>query len=138
MKLAKPATTCSLRSVKFVSSIVFALMVAVLPTAGAAHYFCSSNMECAGDASDCLSGDDSCCGETGENAPDCLIAKNVLPEAEHPYSGKFLNIQVDFPVVIRLIGDEIPVVQVREVNHETQHVPGSLRRLYIDQRRLLI
>lgn len=113
-------------------------MVAVLPMAGASHYICSTNMDCEGDASECLSGDDSCCGETGENAPDCLIAKNILPEAEHAKSGKFLNIPVDFPDVIRLISDKITVIRFHRVNHQTQWAPGSLRRLYLDQQRLLI
>ncbi|MEY3395069.1 MAG: hypothetical protein RL346_1305 [Verrucomicrobiota bacterium] len=113
-------------------------MLAVLPTAGASRYICSANMACAGDASSCLSGDDSCCGESGGENPDCLIAKHVLPDAEHPNSLKFSHIQTDIPVMTRAVIDEIPRIRLLQVNDDSRIAPDRLRRLYIDQQRLLI
>ncbi len=138
MRLAKRAAVCSLNPVRFFASIVFVLMAVVLPMAGATHYFCTTNMGCEGDATQCLSGDDSCCGKLGENSQDCLIAKNILPDAEPTNLNKLILPQADFSVINRLIREEIPWIRVHQVSHEVEQVPDCPRRLYIDQRRLLI
>jgi hypothetical protein len=109
-------------------------MAFVLPMAGVTHYLCSTNLSCVGDASQCLSDAESCCGETGQDVPDCLIANDLLPDAELPNTGLISCLDANETGFERLVfsGDLEPMSIKRD------REPLVIRRMYVVQRRLLI
>jgi len=109
-------------------------MAFVLPMAGVTHYLCSTNLSCVGDASQCLSDSESCCGETGQDVPDCLIANDLLPDAEPPNTGLISCLDVNEIGFERLVFSSDLDPMFTELDRE----PPVNRRMYVVQRRLLI
>jgi hypothetical protein len=70
---------------RFLASILFALMTFVLPTAGVTRNFCTMSMSFITDDGKCHGGMESCCCDDGKHEPsqsDCMIAAKPLPNAD--------------------------------------------------------
>lgn len=70
---------------RFLASILFALMTLVLPTAGITRNFCTISMAFVSDDGKCPVDGEDCCCEKGKHEsprPDCMIAAKPLPNAD--------------------------------------------------------
>jgi hypothetical protein len=70
---------------RFLASILFALMTIILPTAGVTRNFCTMSMAFVSDDGKCPVDVEDCCCEEGKHEsprPDCMIAAKLLPNAD--------------------------------------------------------
>jgi hypothetical protein len=70
---------------RFLASILFALMTFVLPTAGVTRNFCTMSMAFVSDDGKCLLNMEDCCCEEGKQEnprSECMIAAKPLPNAD--------------------------------------------------------
>ncbi len=70
---------------RFLASILFALMALILPTAGVTRNFCTLSKAFVSESGECpMEGDDCCCEKGKHEAPqsDCMIAAKPLPNAD--------------------------------------------------------
>ena len=126
---------------RWYSSILFALMVAVLPTAGMQKYFCTLNMSFVESAQDCPAGAKDCCNKDhGKKpvAPDCMVGAKVLPDAERSTPMSLPSVD---SVWILL---PVPGLEVRPPSHcglvapEGDRGPPDGSRLFLAHSRMLI
>ncbi len=124
---------------RFLSSILFALMAMVLPMAGVQHHFCTMSMAFV-DGEDCPVEEKDCCGE--KNAPkpatpDCMISAKLLPNAEK-YSPVHVPLAGAWIILPVSTMDIVPAASKEAISPENDRAPPDRPRLYLVQRRLLI
>lgn len=121
------------------SSILFALMAAVLPTAAMQKQFCTLAMVFVDSPDDCPIQKKDCCGKTESHKPaDCMVTAKQLPNAEKfshpdlpsmPSEWTWLPLPASVPKT---------AISLRKFSPETLRDPPDALRLFLIQRRLLI
>lgn len=123
------------------STILFALMVAVLPTAGLQRYFCTMDMSFVAGVDDCPAAMKDCCGKSQQQepeAPDCLLVTKVLPDAEKSTALSLPSedsLWVMLPVLPADFGCEISSGNLAPVADRS---PPDGSRLFLAHERMLI
>ena len=130
-------------SMRFLASILFALMTLILPTAGVMRNFCTMTMSYVADGGKCLAGqgDVCCCNGDSEKSPhpDCMVATKPLPNADKSPS---LDLPAADGAWVLLPTREVmpPMVVCADSVRTAPHrgLPLLPHRLFLTQRRLLI
>lgn len=127
---------------RFLASILFALMTFVLPTAGVARNFCTMSMAFVSDEGKCPFDVEDCCCEEGkhETPPsDCMIAAKPLPNADKspaPHipdaAGGWVFLPASVYDIPAAAGADLPL------SMRQRGPPVIPNPLYLTQRRLLL
>lgn len=127
---------------RFLASILFAMMTLVLPTAGVTRSFCTVSMTFVADNGRCpMDADDCCCGDDKHHSPqpDCMIATKLLPNADKSPAPQIPEADGEWVWLPALIADFPPVPGVHLAPALCQRgLPVIPDPLYLTQRRLLI
>lgn len=127
---------------RYLASILFALMTFVLPTAGVTRNFCTISMAFVSDDGKCLFNLEDCCCEEGkhETPPsDCMITAKPLPNADKSPAPHIPDADGGWVLLPATIANFPPAVDA--------DIPLALRQrgppvipdpLYLTQRRLLL
>ena len=127
---------------RFLASILFALMTFVLPTAGVTRNFCKMRMAFVSDDGKCLFDVEDCCCDDGKHEPsqsDCMIAAKPLPNADKspaPHIPDAAGVWILLPATLAdlpsAVGADVPLAL-----HQ-RGPPVIPDPLYLTQRRLLL
>lgn len=126
---------------RYFSAILFALMTAVLPTAGMPQYFCTMNMEFVDGAEDCPVVPEDCCKKSHKqevSAPDCMLSAKVIPNADKSTPVHLPSLDSMWTMVPVSLLDVVPARRLELVSAETDRGPPDGSRLFLAHRRLLI
>lgn len=127
---------------RFLASILFALMTFVLPTAGVARNFCTISMAFVSDEGKCPFDVENCCCEEGEHETppfDCMIAAKPLPNADKSPVPHVLAADGGWVLLPVTIANSPPAVDADIPLALRQPAPPVITDpLYLTQRRLLL
>lgn len=135
--LALRYMTCNFSAVQVLSSILFALMAVVLPMAGMQQYVCVMGMEFSASVDDCPMTEKDCENRDRE-IPDCMIASDLIPDAELPSLGQISVWNADQFHFLRLDIEELVGADSVKNLEEFDRGPPDVVELYVKQQRLLI
>lgn len=127
---------------RFLASILFALMTLILPTAGVTRNFCTMSMAFISESGECpMEGDDCCCeeGKLESPRPDCMIAAKPLPNADKSPVPHIPDADGTWLLLPATVFDLPPAVgaEISLALHQ-RGPPVIPDPLYLTQRRLLI
>jgi hypothetical protein len=127
---------------RFLASILFALMTLVLPTAGITRNFCTMSMAFVSDEGKCpFDGEDCCCKKEKRESPrpDCMIAAKPLPNADKSPAPHIPAADGAW-VLLPASGFDLPPAVCAEISVALlQRGPPVIPDpLYLTQRRLLL
>lgn len=112
-------------------------MALVLPMAAVQRYVCTMEMEFSGNLNDCpMTGDD--CGEENSEIPDCMVATDLVPDAEPPNLTQIPYLKADEVVYLPLSATDLRRTTIVPVRSEHRRGPPDSREWYVKQQRLLI
>lgn len=135
--LALGRCMCILRIVRVVSSILFALLALVLPMAGMQHYVCTMDIAFSGALTDCPMNGDDCDGES-HGLPDCMVAAELLPDAEPPNLTQIYFLKAEDVTYLRLSLADLRGIDTFFDRIGQHRIPPDSREWYLKQQRLLI
>ena len=127
---------------RFLASILFALMTLILPTAGITRNFCTLTMVFVSDDGKCPVDVKECCCEEGKHESprsDCMIAAKPLPNADKNPAPHIPAADGSW-ILLPAPGFDMPPAVCSEIrlallHHDPPVIPDPL---YLTQRRLLI
>jgi hypothetical protein len=127
---------------RFLASILFALMALVLPTAGITRNFCTMSMAFVSDEGKCpFDVEDCCCKKEKRESPrpDCMIAAKPLPNADKSPAPHIPAADGAW-VLLPASGFDLPPAVCTEISvallqRDPPVIPDPL---YLTQRRLLL
>lgn len=83
-----------------------------------------------------MNGDD-CDGES-QGLPDCMVATDLLPDAEPPNLAQMLFLKADEVIYLRLSVADLRGIDASPARSEHRRGPPDSREWYVKQQRLLI
>ena len=117
-------------------------MAAVIPMAGVQQYFCTMTMSFSEKPNGCpLDEEENCCereSKTEKETPECMVPAKMIPDADlsAPFVTPDLGTDGTFQEMVVVVDPFVKHLEsISPVSHRG---PPDMRRIYAEQRRLLI